>query len=103
MDELLYNFLILIINSINKDKLKLFIKNNVNLIQFVKEKYYYLYPVAVKIATARPKLIEEAKKLTHQEILEIIKAKRSDIYEILNTEEGKKWFFSQDFSKFFVI
>jgi len=87
----------------SSDRLKFYIANQVDLAKYVKEKYYFFVALAIKFISPRPELIEEARLITAEKILESLKIKRPDLYEVLITEEGRAWFEKQDFSKFFSL
>lgn len=101
MNSIIQEFIIFCLGS--KERLLEYIKNDVNLAKYTKEKYYYLIALAMKFISPRPELIEEAKLITPEKVLELLKAKRPDLYEVLITEEGKLWFQKQDFSQFFTL
>jgi len=82
---------------------KEFITQDIDFVKYLKKKYYYLFGLILKLASNRPELIEEAKVLTKEKILELLRIKRPDIYTVLQTPEGRIWWEKQDFSQLFTI
>jgi hypothetical protein len=82
---------------------KEFIAQDIDLVKYIKEKYYYLFGLILKLASNRPELIKEAKALTKEKILELLKTRRPDLYTVLQTPEGQAWWEKQDFQQFFTI
>lgn len=101
MNSIIQESIVLCLGS--RERLLEYIKEDTNLSKYVKERYYYLIALAMKFISPRPELIEEAKLITPEKVLELLKTKRPDLYEVLITEEGKNWFQKQDFSQFFVL
>lgn len=88
----------------NPQLLKDFIDQKVDLVRHIKEKYYLLYAFLVKFAQNHPNLAEQAKTMTKDNILELLKTKKPEFYKIIMTHPGgKEWWASQDLSKFFSI
>jgi len=101
MNSIIQEVIFLCLGS--SDRLKFYIANQVDLAKYVKEKYYFIIALVIKFISPRPELIEEARLITAEKILESLKIKRPDLYEVLITEEGRIWFEKQDLSQFFAI
>ena len=84
-------------------RLQEYITQDIDLIKYVKEKYYYLFGLILKLSSNRPELVEESKSLTKERVLELLRIKRPDLYVILQTPEGLAWWEKQDFSQFFTL
>ena len=84
-------------------RLQEYIAQDTDLVKYVKEKYYYLFGLILKLASNRPSLAEETKSLTKEKILELLKTRRPDLYTILQTPEGQAWWEKQDFQRFSTI
>ena len=84
-------------------RLQEYIVQDIDLVKYIKEKYYYLFGLILKLASNRPALAEESKSLTKEKILELLKTRRPDLYTILQTPEGQAWWEKQDFQRFSTI
>jgi len=84
-------------------RLQEYISQDIDLIKHVKGKYYYLFALILKLSSSRPELTEEAKSLTKEKVLELLKTKRPDLYTIIQTPEGMAWWERQDFQQFSTI
>ncbi len=83
------------------EKLKQYISQDIDLINYIKTKYGVLIGLAAGFLANRKDLLNELKSITHGDILEFLKRRRPDLYQILQTEEGKNWFKKQKFENFF--
>lgn len=79
------------------------IAQDIDFVKYLKEKYYYLFGLILKLASNRPELVEEAKTLTKEKILELLRTRRPDLYTAIQTPEGKIWWEKQDFGQFFTV
>ena len=84
-------------------RLEEYIAQDIDLVNYVKEKYYYLFGLILKLASNRPELAEETKSLTKEKVLELLRTRRPDLYTILQTPEGWAWWEKQDFQQFCTI
>jgi len=84
-------------------RLQEYISQDTDLVKYIKEKYYYLFGLILKLSSSRPELTEEAKSLTKEKILGLLKTRRPDLYTILQTPEGLAWWEKQDFQRFSTI
>lgn len=84
-------------------RLQEYISQDIDLIKYVKEKYYYLFGLILKLSSNRPELVEGSKSLTKEKVLELLRIKRPDLYAVLQTPEGQVWWAKQDFSQFFTL
>jgi len=84
-------------------RLQEYISQDIDLIKYVKEKYYYLFGLILKLSSNRPELVEGSKSLTKEKVLELLKIKRPDLYTVIQTDEGWAWWAKQDFSQFFTL
>lgn len=78
-----------------KERLREYISQDVNLSSYVKQKHPYYIALAHLIALKQPGLAEQAKTLSHESVLELIKVRRPDLYSVIATPEGKKWFYNK--------
>lgn len=85
----------------SKERLMQYIAQDIDLAQYVKNRYSMWIALAVGFLSNRSNLLNELKSITKQDILDLLKRKRPDLYQVLQTEEGKRWFQKQNFSKFF--
>ena len=85
----------------SKERLKAYIDQNTDLATYCKEKYFYLFGLVIKISSSRPELIEEAKVINHERILNLLKEHRPELYVVITTyPKGLEWFNNQNFSNF---
>ena len=84
-------------------RLQEYIAQDIDLVKYVKGKYYYLFALILKLSSSRPELTEEAKSLTKEKVLELLKTKRPDLYTVIQTPEGRAWWEKQDFQRFSTI
>ena len=87
-----------LLSKANAEILKTLIKHNISLAEYVKARWSSYLEVAKRILPAYK--LNEIKNMDHREILEEIKIIRPDIYEILTTQEGFKWFKEQKIEDF---
>ena len=85
----------------SKEKLMQYIAQDIDLAQYIKAKYGNYILLGLAFLANRQDILNELKSITHKDILELLKRKRPDLYQVLQTEKGKKWFKKQDFNKFF--
>jgi len=82
-------------------RLKEYVDNNIDLVKYVKEKYFYLFGLIIKITSSRPELIEEAKSINNERILNLLKEHRPDLFVVITTyPKGIEWFNNQSFENF---
>lgn len=86
------------------ERLREYIDTDTDLVKYIKEKYFYLFGLAVKVTSSRPKLIEEAKAINNESILRLLKEKRPDLYTVLTTHpNGMGWLNAQRFQDLFTL
>lgn len=79
----------------NKERLKYYIDNDINLWEYVSENYPIFVQFGKNLATIRPDLKQEASNITHQDLLDLLKKKRPDLYQVIDSE-GMEWFRKQE-------
>lgn len=80
------------------ERLREYIDTDTDLVRYIKEKYFYLFGLAVKITSSRPELIEEAKVINNESILKLLKEKRPDLYAVITSHpNGMEWLNAQRF------
>ena len=84
-------------------RLQEYITTDTDLVKYAKEKYYYLFALILKLSSSRPELTEEAKSLTKEKVLELLKTRRPDLYTVIQTPEGQAWWEKQDLQRFSTI
>jgi len=85
----------------SKERLIQYINQDINLAEYVQSKYGFYLNLALMFLRNRPYIINQLKSITKEDILDLLKRRRPDLYQVLQTKKGKEWLKKQDFSKFF--
>ena len=86
------------------ERLREYIDTDTDLVKYIKEKYFYLFGLAVKIIPSKPRLIEDAKAINNESILKLFEERRPDLYTVLTTHpNGLEWFNAQRFQDLFTL
>lgn len=82
-------------------RLREYVSSDTDISQYAKNKYGSLIALAWSFLSKRQGFLDEVKTITHREILDLLKRKRPDLFQVINTSnEARLWFYKQNFQEF---
>ena len=97
IEQLILNFLP------DKNFFEYCIQSNVNIVQYLKKKYSIGIGIGIGFLMKRPDLLNKIKSINKDEVLNLVRLKKPDVYAVLNTPRGKVWWAHQNIKKMFEV
>ena len=91
-----------LIFNISLQKVQELIDKDIELVDYFKSQYSTFIPFIYGFLINKPNILNELKSITKKDLANIIK-KNPELYKIIESGKGEKWFKKQDLNKLFQL